>query len=138
MPFSHQSFCIIPVQCFSFALAIGAVITPVLHAFIGFQSAPTQAIEDVFFGAGYITALIGVFDAEKGLAAEAEADLRELLAIPAQYKVLFLQGGASGQFAAIPMNLAAAESTVDYVNTGNWSGRPDAGDQSTTTCASLA
>jgi phosphoserine aminotransferase len=56
-----------------------------------------------------------------GVAAEAEADLRELMAIPSNYKVLFLQGGASGQFAAIPMNLAAADSTVDYVNTGNWS-----------------
>jgi len=56
-----------------------------------------------------------------GVAAEAEADLRELMAIPSNYKVLFLQGGASGQFAAIPMNLATAESTVDYVNTGNWS-----------------
>jgi phosphoserine aminotransferase len=51
----------------------------------------------------------------------AEADLRELLGIPASYKVLFLQGGASGQFAAIPMNLAAPGARVDYINTGNWS-----------------
>jgi phosphoserine aminotransferase len=55
------------------------------------------------------------------VATEAEADLRELLSIPANYKVLFLQGGATGQFAAIPMNLAPADSTVDYVNTGTWS-----------------
>ncbi|HEX4023574.1 MAG TPA: 3-phosphoserine/phosphohydroxythreonine transaminase [Steroidobacteraceae bacterium] len=55
------------------------------------------------------------------LAAQAEADLRELLAIPGNYKVLFLQGGAAGQFSAIPMNLAAADSSVDYVNTGSWS-----------------
>jgi phosphoserine aminotransferase len=55
------------------------------------------------------------------VAQEAEADLRELLAIPANYKVLFLQGGATGMFSAIPMNLATAESTVDYVNTGAWS-----------------
>jgi phosphoserine aminotransferase len=55
------------------------------------------------------------------VAQEAEADLRELLAVPAGYKVLFLQGGASGQFAAIPMNLAGDGSTVDYVNTGSWS-----------------
>ena len=41
------------------------------------------------------------------VAQEAEAALRELLAVPAHYKVLFLQGGATGQFAAIPMNLAA-------------------------------
>jgi phosphoserine aminotransferase len=54
-------------------------------------------------------------------AAEAEADLRELLAIPANYKVLFMQGGATLQFAAIPLNLTAPDSVVDYVNTGHWS-----------------
>ena len=54
-------------------------------------------------------------------AQQAEADLRELLSIPANYKVLFLQGGATGMFSAIPMNLATAESTVDYINTGAWS-----------------
>ena len=56
-----------------------------------------------------------------GGAAEAEKDLRELMAVPSNYKVLFLQGGATGQFAAIPMNLATPDATVDYVNTGNWS-----------------
>lgn len=55
------------------------------------------------------------------IAETAEADLRELLAIPSHYKVLFLQGGATAQFAAVPLNLAAPESTVDYVNTGAWS-----------------
>ena len=53
--------------------------------------------------------------------AEAEADLRELLAIPANYKVLFLQGGASSQFAMIPMNLLRGKSSADYLNTGEWS-----------------
>jgi phosphoserine aminotransferase len=53
--------------------------------------------------------------------AQAEADLRELLAIPAEYKVLFLQGGAAGQFAIVPMNLLRGRSTADYVNTGYWS-----------------
>jgi phosphoserine aminotransferase len=55
------------------------------------------------------------------VAQEAEASLRELLGVPANYKVLFLQGGASGQFSAIPMNLARADSTLDYLNTGTWS-----------------
>ena len=55
------------------------------------------------------------------IAAAAEADLRELLAVPKNYKVLFLQGGATGQFAAVPMNLAQPGSVVDYVNTGAWS-----------------
>jgi len=55
------------------------------------------------------------------VAEQAEADLRELLNVPANYKVLFLQGGASGQFSAIPLNLTRADSNVDFVNTGNWS-----------------
>jgi phosphoserine aminotransferase len=55
------------------------------------------------------------------IAEQAEKDLRELLSIPANYKVLFLQGGATGQFSAIPLNLSKPESTVDYVNTGAWS-----------------
>jgi phosphoserine aminotransferase len=57
------------------------------------------------------------------VAAEAEADLRELLAIPGDYKVLFMQGGATGQFSAIPMNLARADASADYVNTGSWSNK---------------
>jgi len=55
------------------------------------------------------------------IAAEAEADLRELLAIPTNYKVLFLQGGGSAQFGMIPMNLLRGKKTADYVNTGEWS-----------------
>lgn len=53
--------------------------------------------------------------------ARAEADLRALLSIPDAYDVLFLQGGASGQFAALPLNLTAPGDTVDYVVTGSWS-----------------
>ncbi len=56
-----------------------------------------------------------------GIAAEAEADLRELMAIPANYKVLFLQGGASSQFAMVPMNLLRGKASADYLNTGEWS-----------------
>jgi phosphoserine aminotransferase len=52
-----------------------------------------------------------------------EADLRELLAIPANYKVLFLQGGAIGQNAFVPMNLLRGRKTADYVDTGAWSAR---------------
>jgi phosphoserine aminotransferase len=55
------------------------------------------------------------------VAREAERLLRELLAVPQNYKVLFMQGGATGQFAAVPLNLARADSTVDYLNTGHWS-----------------
>ncbi len=55
------------------------------------------------------------------IATQAEADLRELMAIPANYKVLFLQGGASSQFAMIPMNLLRGKAGADYINTGAWS-----------------
>jgi phosphoserine aminotransferase len=53
-------------------------------------------------------------------AAKSERDLRELLGVPANYKVLFLQGGATLQFAAVPLNIAAPGAVVDYVVTGNW------------------
>jgi phosphoserine aminotransferase len=53
--------------------------------------------------------------------AEAEATLRELLAIPANYKVLFMQGGAIGENAIVPMNLIGRTGSADYVNTGEWS-----------------
>src|SRR5215212_11719275 len=56
-----------------------------------------------------------------GIAAEAEKDLRELLAVPANYKVLFLQGGATLQFAQVPMNLLRGKDKADYVVTGEWS-----------------
>jgi phosphoserine aminotransferase len=56
-----------------------------------------------------------------GIAAEAEADLRELMHIPANYKVLFLQDGASAQFAMVPMNLLRGKKSADYINTGEWS-----------------
>jgi phosphoserine aminotransferase len=52
---------------------------------------------------------------------EAERDLRELLAIPPAYKVLFLQGGATLQFAQVPMNLLRGKDKADYVVTGEWS-----------------
>ena len=55
------------------------------------------------------------------VAQEAEAGLRALLEVPADYSVLFLQGGATGQFSAIPLNLARADSSVDYLCTGHWS-----------------
>jgi phosphoserine aminotransferase len=52
--------------------------------------------------------------------AKTEADLRTLLAIPASYRVLFLQGGALAQDAAVPLNLLAADGVADYVDTGYW------------------
>jgi phosphoserine aminotransferase len=56
-----------------------------------------------------------------GIHAQAEADLRELMGIPANYRVLFLQGGAHLQFSMIPLNLLRGKLSADYVNTGDWS-----------------
>jgi phosphoserine aminotransferase len=55
------------------------------------------------------------------IASEAEADLRKLAGIPANYKVLFLQGGASMHFSGVPMNLLRGKKSADFVNTGEWS-----------------
>ena len=56
----------------------------------------------------------------KAIIDEAEALVRELMNVPDNYKVLFLQGGGSTQFAMIPMNLAAKNKKADYVITGQW------------------
>lgn len=55
------------------------------------------------------------------VAAEVEKDFRELLAIPQNYKVLFLQGGGKGEFSLVPMNLLRGGKRADFVNTGHWS-----------------
>lgn len=55
------------------------------------------------------------------IAATAEQDLRDLFAISDDYHVLFLQGGATGQFASVPMNLTNPDDTIDFVDTGAWS-----------------
>ena len=55
------------------------------------------------------------------IAAKAEADLRTLLTIPANYRVLFLQGGATAQFSFVPLNLLGTHQSADYVHTGEWS-----------------
>jgi len=55
-----------------------------------------------------------------GIAQQAEADLREIAGIPANYKVLFMQGGATGQFSFAPMNLLRGKSGIDFVLTGDW------------------
>ena len=52
---------------------------------------------------------------------QAEVDLRQLLEVPANYKILFLQGGASAQFSMVPLNLLGEKQQADYVNTGSWS-----------------
>ncbi len=55
------------------------------------------------------------------IAGQAEQDLRDLLRVPNSHRILFLQGGATGQFAAVPMNLLSDRARADYVDTGSWS-----------------
>ncbi len=55
--------------------------------------------------------------------ARAEADIRQLAAVPSNYRVLFLQGGASLQFTMVPMNLLSEEATADYLVTGAWASK---------------
>lgn len=57
------------------------------------------------------------------IAERAETDLRVLLHVPENYKVLFLQGGATSQFAMLPLNLLRDKKTADYLHTGLWSGK---------------
>jgi phosphoserine aminotransferase len=57
----------------------------------------------------------------ENIVAEAQADLRELMGIPANYKILFLQGGASLMFAMLPMNFRPVGASADYIVTGTWS-----------------
>ena len=59
----------------------------------------------------------------RSIAAQTEVDLRDILNIPDNYKVLFLQGGASSQFAMVPLNLLAGKKLADYFHTGIWSGK---------------
>ncbi len=60
-------------------------------------------------------------DAFVSVAEQAEQDLRDLMGIPDNYKVLFLQGGATSQFAMVPLNLLGNKTSADYINTGIWS-----------------
>lgn len=55
------------------------------------------------------------------IAEQAMTDLRDVMAIPDTHEILFLQGGASSQFAMVPMNLLRGKKTADYINTGAWS-----------------
>jgi phosphoserine aminotransferase len=84
----------------------------------------TQAAKDIVNFRGKGIGLIEMSHRSKefiGIVDECEALLRELLAIPADYRVLFLQGGASTQFAMVPMNLLRPGQRACYLNTGTWS-----------------
>ena len=87
----------------------GAGIAPAQAELLDWQGSGMSVMEVSHRGTDFIE-----------FAAQSERTLRELLGVPANYKVLFLQGGATLQFAAVPLNLAPAGSVADYVVTGNW------------------
>ena len=62
-------------------------------------------------------------DEFQDIAQRAEQDLRELLSVPESHEILFLQGGATMQFAMAPINLLRNKNTADYFHTGYWSGK---------------
>jgi phosphoserine aminotransferase len=101
-------------RVFNFSAGPAALPEPVLRKaaeeMLDWQGSGMSVMEMSHRGKEYIS-----------IQAQAEADLRELLAIPANYKVLFLQGGAIGQNAFVPMNLLRGRTSIDFVNTGEWS-----------------
>ncbi|MGD8325272.1 MAG: 3-phosphoserine/phosphohydroxythreonine transaminase [Gammaproteobacteria bacterium] len=100
-------------RVFNFSAGPAALPTPVLERaqqeLLDWRGTGMSVMEVSHRGADFIDC-----------AAQAEANLRKLLAIPENYKVLFLAGGATLQFASIPLNLTRSGDTVDYVLTGNW------------------
>jgi phosphoserine aminotransferase len=87
------------------------------------QSVLEQARDELLDWHGTGTSVMEMSHRSKefiAIAEAAEADLRALLAIPAKYKVLFLQGGATAQFAMVPMNLLRGKQSADYIHTGEW------------------
>ena len=85
-----------------------------------------QAAEEMLDYGGTGTSVMEMSHRSKAfidIHARAEADVRELLVIPKNYKVLFMQGGAAGQFGIIPMNILGDKTSADYVNTGQWSAK---------------
>jgi phosphoserine aminotransferase len=102
------------VRVFNFAAGPATLPLPVLE----------QAREEMLDWQGAGMSVMEVSHRSKAfveVAEQAEADLRELMGISADYRVLFLQGGATGQFSAIPLNLASSDSSVLYLHTGAWS-----------------
>ncbi|WP_339471347.1 3-phosphoserine/phosphohydroxythreonine transaminase [Pseudomonas sp. EL_65y_Pfl1_R83] len=86
----------------------------------------TQAHEEFFDFAGTGMSVMEISHRSRvfmDVARQAEQDLRNILGVPDAYKVLFLQGGASLQFAQVPMNLLGDKGTADYLHTGLWSGK---------------
>jgi phosphoserine aminotransferase len=103
-------------RVWNFSPGPAAIPAPVLERaqaeLLDWQGSGMSVMEVSHRGAAFMT-----------LMQKVEADLRALMGIPDDYHVLFLQGGAQGQNAFVPLNLLPAGGTADYVDTGHWSGR---------------
>jgi phosphoserine aminotransferase len=100
-------------RAFNFSAGPAALPEPVL----------LQARDELLEWGGERASVMEISHRGKGfetMAAQAEQDLRDLLAVPDNYRILFLQGGATQHFAQIPMNLASPGQVADYVVTGAW------------------
>ncbi len=96
--------------CAGPAMLPRAVMTTAQNEFINWHNTGSSVME--------LSHRSGIYMA---MAAEAEADLRELMAIPDNYKVLFCHGGGRGQFSAVPLNLLPQGKSADYIVNGSWS-----------------
>jgi phosphoserine aminotransferase len=102
------------VRVFNFAAGPATLPLPVLE----------QARDELTDWSGRGMSVMEVSHRSKAfiaVAQESEALLRALLGIPSHYKVLFMQGGATAQFSAVPLNLTASDAPTEYLNTGYWS-----------------
>ena len=101
-------------RSFNFSAGPAALPTPVLEQaqaeLLDYRGTGTSVMEMSHRGKVFLE-----------LAAEVERDLRELMGIPSNYKVLFLQGGGKGEFSIVPLNLLRGRTSADYVDTGHWS-----------------
>ena len=101
-------------QVFNFsagpAMLPAAVMAKAQQEFINWRDSGCSVMEVSHRGADFIE-----------IAAQAEQDLRDLLTVPDNYKVLFLQGGGRGQFAAVPLNLSTSDDTSLHLVSGSWS-----------------
>jgi phosphoserine aminotransferase len=101
-------------EVFNFCAGPAMLPTPVMakaqQEFINWQGTGSSVMELSHRSSIYIA-----------MAEKAEADLRELMSIPNNYKVLFCHGGGRGQFSAVPLNLLPEGSSADYIVSGSWS-----------------
>ncbi|MCK5834334.1 MAG: aminotransferase class V-fold PLP-dependent enzyme, partial [Lentisphaeria bacterium] len=103
-------------ECYNFSAGPAAlpkeVMQQIQEEWLDYQHSGTSIIEKSHRGADFSKVL-----------ATAKANIKELLSVPDNYEILFIHGGASMQFAMLPMNFLPQDGVADYINTGRWSQR---------------